>query len=87
MSNMSTFVAVFKAKPVTNSVRPARCIDMLFNLASVLMAMGSSQLPVPQSLGGLRTDSGYGVLTSEAGCALRLAITLSYAGLGLYCLS
>ena len=39
MSNMSTFAAVFEANPVTNNVRPARCIDMLFNLANVLMAM------------------------------------------------
>lgn len=58
MSNISTFAAVFEANPVTNNVRPVRCIDMLLGLASVLMAMGSSQLPVPQSLGGVRTDFG-----------------------------
>lgn len=37
--------------------------------------------------GGLRIDSGYGDFTSDAGCALRLAMTLSNAGFGLYCLS
>ena len=87
ISNTSTFAWLAASIPFMNIVRPARCIEMLFDLASVLMTMGSLQLSVSHFTGGLRTESGYGVLTSEAGCALRRAMTLSYAGFGLYCLS
>ena len=68
MSNMSIFAAVFDAKPVTNNVRPARCMEMLFAETLGLIAIKESpQLSVLQSLGGVRTDFGYGVLTSDAG--------------------
>ena len=59
MSNMSIFAAVFEAKPVTNNVRPARCMEMLFAETLGLIAIiESPQLSVLQSLGGLSTESG-----------------------------
>ena len=83
MSNTSTLES-FAAVPITNNVRPAMCMEMLFGIANILMASLVSLTVVSRTVvsltvvsftvvsfavvsGGFRIESGYGVLTSEAG--------------------